>query len=150
MCRPYGSLTLVYALMREVYKDLMENQTDEETWSWVARDILLDTWTALLLVFVSAGLAYITLICYSCMYFLIYCPIDYSSICGLEEHPSSFYLCAGKLHVLAMICLGKFGIFPSQLHEYIEVLAHFTWLLLISQLIERKLAHLYTMENIVG
>ncbi|KAH6804809.1 exportin-4 protein [Perilla frutescens var. frutescens] len=47
--RPYGTLTLLSALMREVYKDLMENQTDEETWSWVARDILLDTWTALLL-----------------------------------------------------------------------------------------------------
>lgn len=48
MCRPYGTLTLLSALMREVYKDLMENQTEEETWSWVARDILLDTWTALL------------------------------------------------------------------------------------------------------
>lgn len=48
MCRPYGTLTLLSALMREVYKDLMENQTEKETWSWVARDILLDTWTALL------------------------------------------------------------------------------------------------------
>ncbi|KAL6501830.1 hypothetical protein OROGR_026963 [Orobanche gracilis] len=46
--RPYGTLTLLSALMHEVYKDLMETQTDEETWSWVARDILLDTWTTLL------------------------------------------------------------------------------------------------------
>ncbi|XP_042013629.1 exportin-4-like [Salvia splendens] len=46
--RPYGTLTLLSALMREVYKDLTENQTDDETWSWVARDILLDTWTTLL------------------------------------------------------------------------------------------------------
>ncbi|XP_047982271.1 exportin-4 isoform X3 [Salvia hispanica] len=46
--RPYGTLTLLSALMREVYKDLAENQTDDETWSWVARDILLDTWTTLL------------------------------------------------------------------------------------------------------
>lgn len=47
--------------MREVYKDLMENQTDEETWSWVARDILLDTWTALLLVYVIFASASIIL-----------------------------------------------------------------------------------------
>lgn len=53
--RPYGTLTLLSALMREVYKDLMENQTDEETWSWVARDILLDTWTALLLQLDESG-----------------------------------------------------------------------------------------------
>ncbi|CAA0817180.1 Unknown protein, partial [Striga hermonthica] len=46
--RPYGLLTLLSALMCEVCKDLMENRTEEETWSWVARDILLDTWTSLL------------------------------------------------------------------------------------------------------
>lgn len=57
MCRPYGTLTLLSAMMREVYKDLMENQTDDETWSWVARDILLDTWTALLQVPIIASLA---------------------------------------------------------------------------------------------
>lgn len=28
----------------------MVTDTDEETWSWVARDILLDTWTSLLAV----------------------------------------------------------------------------------------------------
>ncbi|KAI3470688.1 hypothetical protein Pfo_027351 [Paulownia fortunei] len=47
--RPYGTLTLLSALMCEVSKDLMDNRTEEETWSWVARDILLDTWTALLM-----------------------------------------------------------------------------------------------------
>ncbi|KAG8390023.1 hypothetical protein BUALT_Bualt01G0040100 [Buddleja alternifolia] len=46
--RPYGTVSLLSALMCEVIKDLMANRTDEETWSWVARDILLDTWTALL------------------------------------------------------------------------------------------------------
>jgi hypothetical protein len=46
--RPFGSLRMLSALMCEVIKDLMMNSTDEETWSWVARDILLDTWTALL------------------------------------------------------------------------------------------------------
>lgn len=52
MHRTYGTLALLSALMCEVYKDMMENQAEEETWSWVARDILLDTWTALLVVYV--------------------------------------------------------------------------------------------------
>ncbi|PIN07964.1 hypothetical protein CDL12_19468 [Handroanthus impetiginosus] len=34
--------------MCEVIKDLWENLVEEEPWSWVARDILLDAWTALL------------------------------------------------------------------------------------------------------
>ncbi|KAI5659953.1 hypothetical protein M9H77_28746 [Catharanthus roseus] len=46
--RPYGTLHLLATLMSEVIKDLMENYTEEETWSWVARDVLLDTWTVLL------------------------------------------------------------------------------------------------------
>lgn len=68
MGRPYGTLTLLSALMREVYKDLTENQTDDETWSWVARDILLDTWTTLLQVPVIAAFACIPLITYTCIY----------------------------------------------------------------------------------
>ncbi|KAK4726924.1 hypothetical protein R3W88_031841 [Solanum pinnatisectum] len=47
--RPYGTLSLLSALMCEVIKDLTANHTEEETWSWVARDILLDTWTTLLM-----------------------------------------------------------------------------------------------------
>ncbi|XP_031116009.1 exportin-4 isoform X1 [Ipomoea triloba] len=47
--RPYGTLSLLSALMCEAIKDLMENFTEEETWSWVARDILLDSWTTLLM-----------------------------------------------------------------------------------------------------
>ncbi|XWS57760.1 hypothetical protein CRYUN_Cryun09bG0200800 [Craigia yunnanensis] len=46
--RPFGTLTLLSTLMCEVVKVLMTNNTDEETWSWVARDILLDTWTIVL------------------------------------------------------------------------------------------------------
>ncbi|KAL8533351.1 hypothetical protein ACS0TY_009659 [Phlomoides rotata] len=53
--RTYGTLTLLSVLMCEVYKDLMENHSEEETWSWVARDILLDTWTALLLQMDGSG-----------------------------------------------------------------------------------------------
>ncbi|GMP21962.1 hypothetical protein CsSME_00000164 [Camellia sinensis var. sinensis] len=45
---PFGTISLLSALMCEVVKVLMTNYTEEETWSWVARDILLDTWTALL------------------------------------------------------------------------------------------------------
>ncbi|KAL8130523.1 hypothetical protein V2J09_019678 [Rumex salicifolius] len=45
---PFGTISLLSALMSEVVKDLMNKNTEEETWSWVARDILLDTWTALL------------------------------------------------------------------------------------------------------
>lgn len=47
--RPYGTLHLLSALMSEVIKDIMENYTEEETWSWVARDVLLDTWTTILM-----------------------------------------------------------------------------------------------------
>ncbi|VFQ81253.1 unnamed protein product [Cuscuta campestris] len=47
--RPYGTLSLLSALMCEAITDQMENCTEEETWSWVARDILLDSWTTLLM-----------------------------------------------------------------------------------------------------
>ncbi|WCJ43784.1 Exportin-4 [Euphorbia peplus] len=46
--RPFGTLTLLSTLMCEVIKVLITNNTDEETWSWEARDILLDIWTTLL------------------------------------------------------------------------------------------------------
>ncbi|XP_030503962.2 uncharacterized protein LOC115719167 isoform X1 [Cannabis sativa] len=46
--RPFGTLTLLSTLMSEVVKNLTTNNSEEETWSWEARDILLDTWTALL------------------------------------------------------------------------------------------------------
>lgn len=36
--------------MGEVVKVLLANSNDEETWSYEARDILLDTWTTLLTV----------------------------------------------------------------------------------------------------
>ncbi|XP_073305923.1 uncharacterized protein [Primulina huaijiensis] len=47
--RPHGTLGLLSDLTCEVIKDLVRNHSEEEAWSWVARDILLDTWTALLL-----------------------------------------------------------------------------------------------------
>ncbi|CAN1271124.1 xpo4 [Linum perenne] len=46
--RPFGTLTLLSNLMSEVIKVQMTKRCDEETWSWEARDILLDTWTILL------------------------------------------------------------------------------------------------------
>lgn len=45
---PFGTITLLSSLMSEVIKVLTSNITDEETWTWVARDTLLDSWTALL------------------------------------------------------------------------------------------------------
>lgn len=50
MFRPFGTLSLLSNLMCEVVKVLMMNNTEEGTWSWEARDILLDTWTTLLVV----------------------------------------------------------------------------------------------------
>ncbi|XP_073222113.1 uncharacterized protein [Cicer arietinum] len=47
--RPIGTLTFLSILMSEVIKVLITSNTEEETWSWEARDILLDTWTALLM-----------------------------------------------------------------------------------------------------
>ncbi|XP_047316080.1 exportin-4 isoform X1 [Impatiens glandulifera] len=46
--RPFGTVTFLAVLMCEVTKAIMTNYTDEERWCWVARDILLDTWTAVL------------------------------------------------------------------------------------------------------
>ncbi|KAJ4834159.1 hypothetical protein Tsubulata_008143 [Turnera subulata] len=46
--RPFGTISFLSSLMCEVVK-VLGNNTDEETWSWEARDILLDTWTTLLL-----------------------------------------------------------------------------------------------------
>nr|XP_043632793.1 exportin-4 isoform X2 [Erigeron canadensis] len=53
--RPFGTLSLLSALMCEVIKDLMTKDLEEEPWSWVARDILLDTWTTLLTETNSSG-----------------------------------------------------------------------------------------------
>ncbi|KAK7827203.1 exportin-4 [Quercus suber] len=53
--RPFGTLTLLSTLMCEVVKVLMSTYPEEETWSWEARDILLDTWTALLVPLDSTG-----------------------------------------------------------------------------------------------
>ncbi|KAL6142910.1 hypothetical protein ACLB2K_061185 [Fragaria x ananassa] len=53
--RSYGTLTLLCILMSEVVKNLMTNNSEEETWSWETRDILLDTWTALLVPVNSDG-----------------------------------------------------------------------------------------------
>lgn len=52
---PFGTLTLLSTLMCEVIKVLMAKNTEEETWSWMARDILLDTWTTLLIPMHSIG-----------------------------------------------------------------------------------------------
>lgn len=56
MLRPHGTLGLLSDLTCEVIKDLVRNHAEEEAWSWVARDILLDTWTALLMVHAVAAL----------------------------------------------------------------------------------------------
>ncbi|KAK9137879.1 hypothetical protein Sjap_008473 [Stephania japonica] len=45
---PFGTLSLLSSLTCEVVQARATSNTTEETWSWVARDILLDTWTALL------------------------------------------------------------------------------------------------------
>ncbi|MCH85352.1 exportin-4-like, partial [Trifolium medium] len=47
--RAIGTFTFLSMLMSEVIKVLITRNTEEETWSWEARDILLDTWTALLM-----------------------------------------------------------------------------------------------------
>jgi len=47
-----GTLTFLSMLMSEVIKVLMTGNAEEETWSWEARDVLLDTWTAILTVFI--------------------------------------------------------------------------------------------------
>lgn len=51
----FGTLTLLSSLMCEVLKVLMANYTDEERWSWAARDILLDTWASLLVPMHNSG-----------------------------------------------------------------------------------------------
>ncbi|KAB1202538.1 Exportin-4 [Morella rubra] len=53
--RPFGTLTLLSTLMCEVIRVLVISNAEEETWSWEARDILLDTWTALLVPLDSTG-----------------------------------------------------------------------------------------------
>ncbi|KAJ4968652.1 hypothetical protein NE237_015353 [Protea cynaroides] len=45
---PLGTLSLLSSLTCEVVKARMAENTKEETWSWYARDILLDTWTTIL------------------------------------------------------------------------------------------------------
>ncbi|XP_027349601.1 exportin-4 isoform X6 [Abrus precatorius] len=47
--RHISTLTFLSMLMSEVIKVLMISNTEEETWSWEARDVLLDTWTAILM-----------------------------------------------------------------------------------------------------
>lgn len=69
--------------MCEVIKVLMTKDTEEETWSWIARDILLDTWTTLLIVcfyfsfFPHTILFHILLLC-SCKFFK--CSVTYQRL----------------------------------------------------------------------
>ena len=51
-------------MMCEVIKALMANNTEEETWSWIARDIILDTWTALLIVCIIFFILLYSISCY--------------------------------------------------------------------------------------
>lgn len=53
--RSFGTFALLSNLMCEVLKVFMSNFTEDESWSWVARDILLDTWIALLLPLDTTG-----------------------------------------------------------------------------------------------
>ncbi|KAK4801722.1 hypothetical protein SAY86_022209 [Trapa natans] len=53
--RPFGTLTLLSTLMGGVIKVLFSHNNEEETWSWEARDILLDIWTTLLAPLDSSG-----------------------------------------------------------------------------------------------
>ncbi|KAJ6761589.1 EXPORTIN 47-RELATED [Salix koriyanagi] len=46
--RPFGTLAFLSTLMCQVVKVLLTKNCEEGTWSWEARDILLDTWTILL------------------------------------------------------------------------------------------------------
>lgn len=46
--RPFGTLAFLSTLMCQVIKVLLTKNCEEGTWSWEARDILLDTWTTLL------------------------------------------------------------------------------------------------------
>ncbi|KAK9140443.1 hypothetical protein Scep_010124 [Stephania cephalantha] len=45
---PFGTLSLLSSLTCEVVQARATSDTTEETWSWIARDILLDTWIVLL------------------------------------------------------------------------------------------------------
>ena len=113
MCRPYGTLTLLSALMREVYKDLAENQTDDETWSWVARDILLDTWTTLLQVPVITALACIPLIPkyrHICLRFSVLLRMYLCCEHGLVENPYLLYFLDNKTAFSGNYCLGNLGL----------------------------------------
>ncbi|CAK7341133.1 unnamed protein product [Dovyalis caffra] len=47
--RPFGTLAFLSTLMCQVVKVLLTKNIDDGTWSWEARDILLDTWTTLLM-----------------------------------------------------------------------------------------------------
>lgn len=62
--------------MGEVVKVLMANSTDDETWSYEARDILLDTWTTLLAV--SSVKIYFTMLHIS----IISCIAVFMKLCG--------------------------------------------------------------------
>lgn len=46
--RPFGTLAFLSTLMCQVVKVLLTKNCEEGTWSWEARDILLDTWTIIL------------------------------------------------------------------------------------------------------
>lgn len=50
ICSFFGIIVLLFVLMSEVFKVFMINNIDEEIWSWVVRDILLDIWIVFLAV----------------------------------------------------------------------------------------------------
>ncbi|XP_061366360.1 uncharacterized protein LOC133309585 isoform X2 [Gastrolobium bilobum] len=95
--RPIGTLTFLSTLMSEVIKVLLTSNTDEETWSWVARDILLDTWTALLMpintITVNALLPSEGIQAAANLFgFIVECELRMASASAFNDEGGSFYL----------------------------------------------------------
>lgn len=96
MFRPFGTLTLLSNLMCEVVKVLMMNNTEEGTWSWEARDILLDTWTTLLVVCNFIPLEYLFII-------FIFLPYACNKTTFFFSNPLSSYLSIPFSKIIAAV-----------------------------------------------
>lgn len=93
--RPFGTLTLLSTLMGEVVKILMTNNSEEEAWSWEARDILLDAWTALLVVYVFFSSKYAfnyLFVMYKFYLFIFPCFIVFFIRCCMKYETEKLFL----------------------------------------------------------
>ncbi|KAK7337953.1 hypothetical protein VNO77_18547 [Canavalia gladiata] len=159
--RPIGTLTFLSMLMSEVIKVLMTSNTEEETWSWEARDVLLDTWTAILMsintINVNALLPSEGIKAAANLFgFIVECELRMASASAFNDYGDSDYLHASvsamdeRLSSYALIARASIDVtIPLLMRVFSERVAHLNQGRGVVDLTE-TLEELYSLLLIIG